>query len=105
MLQHEVRGYASLSSSRSAAGQLHPVRSDRAPEDVVRRWLIRRLERAEQAVPDRGADAKFTCPPQEFTTAVRSGSCGDPLETILMMKASENGVGENAMAFGDPMAT
>ena len=45
-----------------------------------------------------------TCPPQKFTTAVRSGSCGDPLETILVMKAAENGVGENAMAFGDPMA-
>ncbi len=33
-------------------------RSDRAPEDVVRRRLMRRLERAEQAVPDRGADAE-----------------------------------------------
>src|SRR6266542_2058398 len=34
------------------------ARSDRAPENVVRRWPMRRLERAEQAVPDRGADAE-----------------------------------------------
>jgi hypothetical protein len=26
------------------------------------------------------------CPPQEFTTAVRNSSCGDPLETILGRK-------------------
>jgi hypothetical protein len=49
-----------LFSARRAwlAGQLHPIRSDRAPEEVVRRWFIRRLERAEQAVPYRGADAE-----------------------------------------------
>src|SRR5712692_8790682 len=49
-----------LFSARRArlAGQLHPVRSDPAPEDIVRRWLMCRLERAEQAVPDRGADAE-----------------------------------------------
>src|SRR5262249_60978867 len=49
-----------LFSARRArlAGQLHPVRSYRAPEGVVRRWLIRRLERAEQAVPDRRTDAE-----------------------------------------------
>ena len=48
-----------LSARRARlAGQLHPVRSDRAPEDGIRRWLIRRLERTEQAVPDRRADAE-----------------------------------------------
>jgi hypothetical protein len=39
-------------------GWRNPIRSDRTPKDVLRPWLIRRLERAEQAVPHHGADAE-----------------------------------------------
>ena len=57
---HFVRGPLDFAERRrlELAQVEIPVRSDRAPEDVVRRWLIRRLECAEQAVPDRGADAE-----------------------------------------------
>src|ERR1019366_978326 len=69
------------------AGQLHPVRSDRAPEDVVRRWLIRRLEGAEQAVPNRGADTEVhdLSMVMEVMESLETSQVGDAREVVAPM--------------------
>ena len=69
------------------AGQLDPIRSDRAPEDGVRRWLIRRLERAEEAVPHRGADAEVhdLSTVMEVVESLESSQVGDAREVFAMM--------------------
>jgi hypothetical protein len=78
-----------LFSARRAwlAGQLHPIRSDRAPEEVVRRWFIRRLERAEQAVPYRGADAEVhdLSVVMEVMESLESSQVGDAREVFAAM--------------------
>ena len=78
-----------LFSARRAwlAGQLHPIRSDRAPEEVVRRWFIRRLERAEQAVPYRGADAEVhdLSVVMEVIESLESWQVGDAREVFAAM--------------------
>src|SRR6266849_10658319 len=77
-----------LFSARRArlAGQLHPVRSDRAPENVRRR-LIRRLERAEQAVPDCGADAEVhdLSMVMEVMESLETSQVGDAREVVAVV--------------------
>ena len=78
-----------LFSARRArlAGQLHPGRFDRAPEDVGRPWLIRRLERTEQAVPDRGADAEVydLSMVMEVMESLKTSQVGDAREFVAAM--------------------
>jgi hypothetical protein len=74
-----------LFSARRAwlVGQLHPIRSDRGPEEVVRRWFIRRLERAEQAVPYRAdAEVHDLSMVMEVMESLESSQVGDAREVF-----------------------
>jgi hypothetical protein len=78
-----------LFSARRAwlAAQLHLIRSDRAPEEVVRRWFIRQLERAEQAVPYRGAEAEVhdLSVGMEVMESLESSQVGDARKVFAAM--------------------
>ena len=54
---------------------------------IVRRWLIRRLERAEQAVPDRGADAEVhdLSMVMEVMEPLESSPVGEAREVVAAM--------------------